>query len=940
MSDRITVELILDDSGFTTRTMRAGRAISDVRTSLNGMGRAMGNAERHSRSFGKVFRDITITMGLARHALVNLRYVMFDWQKSIITANAELERLEKLLFGMSKSSDREGKVVDAANDMKFLIEMARTAPFSVKELANTMVKFRSVGIDPTVGSMRALVEGVAQFGGSDQILHRATVAIQQMAGKGVISMEELRQQLGEAIPNAIPLMARSMRMTMGELVNEISKGRVEAVPALDRMLREFERQFEGASARMMSTFTGLVSRLGTEWMLFLKQIGDTGYFKEVKKELENIVVYFSSGGAQEWADRIGAALLSLVQNFKALAVTIYDNWGKIVAFGKAAIAAFLAYKYIGLWVPAIRAVSIAIRTMGAAVAMASTSVGRIQAQFIAGAVAARGFAAASAMAGRAMAALGGPIGIFITLISAIGLAWLATASDTESAIDRIKVSVHGLTGVQIAAVEAERALLGIDVIKAEHELKMANADQEEGWYKRRSVAQKKYNDLQESALDIDTRLAAAKNSRVTVLDSEGRLRAEQAVSSRMIGIRADYEKTLTGIDEKRKKANKKVRAELDAEQLSATKSRYDAERVIILDEQQKTENVLAALKGKRGEKAEGERRVALSKQAKFNEKLRANSESAANAIKDALPPELLAGSTGTALSAAERYMKSLQLGAAGAEAKVGGLNDKLAKFRKEIELGTKDGVTMFRGVEVDSKWITNAEELIEKTHGFKEALDSTSSSGGRLGGIAGSLGRKFAVFSERINEARLDLETGFSVSSRAIRGVRALQTEVGALNGGLGETSRRLSALENIAITAEAMERAVEYRDAARDISRSLMSERDAVIDRYEEEITLANEVLAILKRNAPQEVAAINAVTEAISLQAKAINVELAGSWGRMSAEWGDIMGQLQNSTGAWANGFSDALVDMAKSGEMAFGDLAESILEDMLRIMLQALI
>ena len=41
----------------------------------------------------------------------------------------------------------------------------------------------------------------AQFGGDSEIpLKRAAIAIQQMSGKGVISMEELRQQLGEAVP--------------------------------------------------------------------------------------------------------------------------------------------------------------------------------------------------------------------------------------------------------------------------------------------------------------------------------------------------------------------------------------------------------------------------------------------------------------------------------------------------------------------------------------------------------------------------------------------------------------------------------------------------------------------------------------------------------------------------------------------------------------------
>src|SRR3546814_13380797 len=104
-------------------------------------------------------------------------------------------------------------------------------------------------------------------------MNRAAVAIQQMAGKGVISMEELRQQLGEAVPTAINLMARSMGMTYGQLVEKIPRGSVQSHDEHARMLGAFERVYGGESQAKMRTFTGPVAQPRTQWTVFQRHIG-------------------------------------------------------------------------------------------------------------------------------------------------------------------------------------------------------------------------------------------------------------------------------------------------------------------------------------------------------------------------------------------------------------------------------------------------------------------------------------------------------------------------------------------------------------------------------------------------------------------------------------------------------------------------------------------
>ncbi|MFM6203651.1 MAG: tape measure protein, partial [Dolichospermum sp.] len=57
---------------------------------------------------------------------------------------------------------------------------------------------------------------------------RAFTALEQMSGKTVVSQEELRQQLAEAIPNASQIAANAYGTTTQSMNQLLSTGRVLA----------------------------------------------------------------------------------------------------------------------------------------------------------------------------------------------------------------------------------------------------------------------------------------------------------------------------------------------------------------------------------------------------------------------------------------------------------------------------------------------------------------------------------------------------------------------------------------------------------------------------------------------------------------------------------------------------------------------------------------
>ncbi|MEF6871446.1 tape measure protein [Escherichia coli] len=269
--------------------------------------------------------------------------IMFGWQKPIVEAAAEMERMRVMLRGLNKEKSNPGQA--AADDMKYIVDMAKSAPFAMEALTDSFVKFRSAGLDPTDGSLKTLVDSVARFGGDSELLKRASIAVQQMSGKGVVSMEELRQQLGEAIPTAMNAMAKAAGLTMGELTKAVASGTVEAKNALALMFKELKMQNEGAASEMMNTFTGTLAQMQTAFTLFADKVGQAGYLSSLKEGMKELTSLMNSTDGMSFAHSLGSGLTTAVDGLRDLAMWLIKNQELVIAFGKV-VAAMVAFKLL------------------------------------------------------------------------------------------------------------------------------------------------------------------------------------------------------------------------------------------------------------------------------------------------------------------------------------------------------------------------------------------------------------------------------------------------------------------------------------------------------------------------------------------------------------------------------------------------------------------
>ena len=324
-----------------------------VRTTTKGGGGSGGGADRFTaaphRGGGRengVFsglRGNIFLLGEIGDAARTVTDILFGWQKPIVEAAAEMQRMRVMLRGLNKDKVNPGEA--AAQDMQYIVNMAKNAPFAMQSLTDSFVKFRSAGLDPTDGSLKALVDSVARFGGDSELLKRAAVAVQQMSGKGVVSMEELRQQLGEAVPNAMKAMADAAGITMGELTKAVSSGTVEAKQALSLMFVGLRAENENAAKDMMQTYTGALAQLQTSFTLFADRVGQAGYLDSLTKGMKELSAVMNSAEGISFANSLGEGLTTAIDGLRELAQWLAKNQELVITLGKI-VAGMVAFKML------------------------------------------------------------------------------------------------------------------------------------------------------------------------------------------------------------------------------------------------------------------------------------------------------------------------------------------------------------------------------------------------------------------------------------------------------------------------------------------------------------------------------------------------------------------------------------------------------------------
>jgi tape measure domain-containing protein len=916
----------------------------------NNLGNALINlgnsAHRSSSGFGSLLsrlRDFTI-IGYGIHGTIaSLKALFTDWQEPLIRANAEIERLTVLLRGVSSGSNSFEIGREAGADLAFIVEQAKAAPFAMNELANSFVKFKSVNLEEPRRVLTALSDAVAHFGGDNQALHRATIAIQQMAGKGVVSMEELRQQLGEAVPNAIQLMARSMGLTYQELVERVSKGQVVATDAIARMTAEFERSFGGSAKNMMSTWDGMVSQLQTTWIQFANEIGKAGYFQTAKDGLRELVDLLSSAAGQAFARDLGRSLAAITNAVVEATKFLIEHRKAIADVGEQVLW------FIGIWKGASIVTSIVGGLIDKKKALISvmrqipgvkiaSNINTLSGALSAAATTAGTAATALGLFRGALALLGGPLTVAIGLIGTAAAAWLRYANAADKAARARKIAETGGSELDtLAQVDTERARLAQR--QAELQQKFAN---------QKKFAQTKYAKGQEDQdpmlrkikSEMDANIAALKtlNERGTEIvkaetDKQLRVRRE-ALNADLSELSAHYNKRLNMADDVFKKeggSKNKVAAE-----------RYLKEReegALELREGQKSiykkqlDSINESLKSATGEsrvvldawKKEVEGRLAEINELSIQDikQARTRAELTTGKGKDQLKEQF------KKLSEIEQMAERVQrrLAELYAENASPGATGTVEKLRTELDQIVKHGNAP---AAVVAQINTQIQEI-----GHQEAIKGMT--------------KATAELQAHIDEVKVRLGEKTVEDSWMARLLAGEFADIKYLN------DAEIVKFKELAKTADEVDQKLKRQQASRyatnrlnELDREIAETRAALSnDPFQSEMLKINQHFDELMKKANDSRSVLSGTADAQKRKIQELyqlQVEQAQTASNPFAsfvrQYGNGVQTMRNATVEWLTEASDRMIEFAATGKASFSDMAMSILTDIAKLLKNELV
>lgn len=274
-----TMSAVLDFDGkrFTAGMRRAGKQITVMERQIN-------SASRNINNFSNLVIGAGAILALGRLG------------KAAIDAGEDILNLERSLGLMTRSlqaADRPAQSV--AQQIEFLRDLANESGRSFTQVSDAFAKLSPAAatagleVDEVQRTFRGLLDALAASGADTQKANRAFTAVTQVFGKGVLQMEELRQQLGEAIPNIIPLLVDGLNQLnaatgkFGETTRFTTANLIEFVQARRISAGDFARaitlateQLAGVSAQFGQQLSGQISRFQNIFQVEVGQIFQKG----------------------------------------------------------------------------------------------------------------------------------------------------------------------------------------------------------------------------------------------------------------------------------------------------------------------------------------------------------------------------------------------------------------------------------------------------------------------------------------------------------------------------------------------------------------------------------------------------------------------------------------------------------------------------------------
>jgi tape measure domain-containing protein len=230
--------------------------------------------------------------------------------RQFVLVNVELENVERSFVAITGSTSAATQEMDYARGVAARLGLEQIS--TARAYADLMAATKGTAAEGE--NSRAVFEAVARSmslaGKSSADTEGALLALQQMASKGVVSMEELRGQLGERLPGALNAAAEGLGITTAQLIKLTESGQLTAEELFPALAAGLNKLYAGGGAE---TVTQEWNHFKTAVQDTYEVIGDAGAVNVMKGALEGLSAYLMvvSGGVVALGQKIGVFLAGL-----------------------------------------------------------------------------------------------------------------------------------------------------------------------------------------------------------------------------------------------------------------------------------------------------------------------------------------------------------------------------------------------------------------------------------------------------------------------------------------------------------------------------------------------------------------------------------------------------------------------------------------------------
>lgn len=250
-----------------------------------GMTKAEGNFKRFSKNMSDSFKSIaTIPNLIAGTTIVGI-------SKSLYDAATEFQGLQ-MKMNAAIPTFQGGQ-----REMQYIASEANRMGLNLRTTASEYASFAAAALRSNISlkDTRKIFTDVSEAAVSMRLSNekneRVMQALTQIASKGKVSMEELRLQLGDHLPGAVNIAAKSMGMTSSAFQDAVKNGEIMATDFLPKFAAQIKKELGGSFEEASNSVVANMNRMSNALFELKAQLGKVF----TSKFFSDLVNQFSEG---------------------------------------------------------------------------------------------------------------------------------------------------------------------------------------------------------------------------------------------------------------------------------------------------------------------------------------------------------------------------------------------------------------------------------------------------------------------------------------------------------------------------------------------------------------------------------------------------------------------------------------------------------------------